>query len=119
MLQAEQYYSVIANMRGDGPEAVAEKLLTCEALKGLQGPTISQVYTLNGNGSAAQRGFYAASICVSKKRLYAAVKELQKLGGSGVLVQPMTYIFDEEPRRWTDLLSRLNMSHTDVFTSAE
>lgn len=46
-----------------------------------------------------QHGFYAATICVPKKRLYAAVKELQGLGGSGVLVQPMTYIFDEEPQR--------------------
>ncbi len=31
------------------------------------------------------------------------------MGGSGVLVQPMTYIFDEEPERWTNLLQQLQV----------
>ena len=30
-----------------------------------------------------------------------------QIGGSGVLVQPMTYIFDEEPVRWRRLLDML------------
>lgn len=30
-----------------------------------------------------------------------------QIGGSGVLVQPMTYIFDEEPLRWQRLLENL------------
>ena len=30
-------------------------------------------------------------------------------GGSGVLVQPMTYIFDEEPARWRQLLDTLGL----------
>lgn len=33
-----------------------------------------------------------------------------QIGGSGVLVQPMTYIFDEEPARWRNLLDSLNVS---------
>ncbi len=32
-----------------------------------------------------------------------------QLGGSGVLVQPMTYIFDEEPERWAKLLGTLGL----------
>lgn len=32
---------------------------------------------------------------------------LLQIGGSGVLVQPMTYIFDEEPLRWQRLLENL------------
>jgi hypothetical protein len=32
-----------------------------------------------------------------------------QLGGSGVLVQPMTYIFDEEPARWRQLLDKLGL----------
>ncbi len=35
-LKAEQFYSVIANMRGDSPEAVAEVLLQAPGLQGLQ-----------------------------------------------------------------------------------
>lgn len=37
-----------------------------------------------------------------------------QLGGSGVLVQPMTYIFDEEPQRWRDLLQRLGLDEAAV-----
>lgn len=33
-----------------------------------------------------------------------------QVGGSGVLVQPMTYIFDEEPARWKQLLENLGVS---------
>ena len=50
---------------------------------------------------------YAACICVRKKDLYESVKALRTLGGSGVLVSPMTYIFDEEPRRWPELLREI------------
>lgn len=76
-----------------------------------QGPTISNVYTGNTN---RQLGYYAATVCVNKKKLYGAVKALQRLGGSGVLVQPMTYIFDEEPQRWVKLLETLGLNPADV-----
>lgn len=72
--------AVIANMRGESAEAVATRLLQDDGLQGLQGPTISPVYTMNGDGTAAQHGFYAATICVPKKKLYASVKALQKVG---------------------------------------
>ncbi|WIA42327.1 hypothetical protein OEZ86_008340 [Tetradesmus obliquus] len=110
-LKAEQFYSVIANMRGESPEAVATLLMQQEGLRGLQGPTISPVYSLDGSasGAAAKHGFYACVICVAKKNLYPSVKALQKIGGSGVLVQPMTYIFDEEPLRWQRLLAQLGI----------
>ncbi|WIA21875.1 hypothetical protein OEZ85_004251 [Tetradesmus obliquus] len=102
---------LIANMRGESPEAVATLLMQQEGLRGLQGPTISPVYSLDGSasGEAAKHGFYACVICVAKKNLYPSVKALQKIGGSGVLVQPMTYIFDEEPLRWQRLLAQLGI----------
>jgi len=118
-LKAEEFYSVIANMRGESPEAVATMLINAPGLQGLQGPTIASVYNMENGGSAAQHGFYAATICVRKKQLYTAVKSLQRLGGSGVLVQPMTYIFDEEPRRWKELLARLGLEEKDVFLNGQ
>ncbi|GIL76704.1 hypothetical protein Vretimale_8824 [Volvox reticuliferus] len=108
-LKAAQYYSVIANMRGESPEQVADLLLQAPGLQGLQGPTICNVYNRTPEATNAEHHFYAATICVRKKQLYSAVKALQKLGGSGVLVQPMTYIFDEEPERWTKLLISLGL----------
>lgn len=35
-LKADKYYSVVANMRGTSPEDVATKIMSCEALRGLQ-----------------------------------------------------------------------------------
>ncbi|GAB4823406.1 hypothetical protein N2152v2_010452 [Parachlorella kessleri] len=110
-LTAEQFYSVIANMRGSSAEEVSARLLQNSLLRGLQGPTISPIYVLNGDGTAAEHHYFAAVICVQKKQLYAAVKELRKIGGSGVLVQPMTYIFNEEPERWTQVLQQLGIDN--------
>lgn len=107
-LTAEQYFSVIANFVGQSPEAIASKLLTAPGLQGLAGPTISPVYTRGADGSPAA-GTYAAVICVRKTEVYDAVKTIRSVGGSGVLVQPMTYIFDEEPARWKRLLKELGM----------
>ena len=39
----------------------------------------------------------------------AAPLRARQVGGSGVLVQPMTYIFDEEPKRWRALLNELGV----------
>ncbi|MEW5298460.1 MAG: hypothetical protein WDW36_001582 [Sanguina aurantia] len=109
-LKAEQYYSVVANMRGGSAEEVATLLLSAPGLQGLQGPTISPVFNMDkSTDTGISHGFYAATICVKKKALYASVKVLQKLGGSGVLVMPMTYIFDEEPARWRALLLSLGL----------
>jgi len=112
-LKAEEYYSVIANMRGNSPEEVAALLMAQPGLQGLQGPTISPVYGPADGKGGVGHGFYACVICVSKKNLYPSVKAIQKIGGSGVLVQPMTYIFDEEPLRWQRLLENLGIQDVD------
>ncbi|RMZ55983.1 hypothetical protein APUTEX25_004407 [Auxenochlorella protothecoides] len=113
-LVADSYYSVVANMRGESAEAVAALLLGSKLLGGLEGPTISPVLTRGADGGPAQHGFYAAQVCVPKSLLYPAVKEIRKLGGSGVLVLPIMYIFDEEPHRWRALLDTLGLSRGDV-----
>ena len=59
---------------------------------------------------------HAACICVHKTKLYDTVKVLRQMGGSGVLVSPMTYIFDEEPQRWTQLLEQLELKSDPLKT---
>ena len=119
-LKADKYYSVVANMRGATSRAVADRILACDGLRGLEGPTVSPVFAPRRGGGGAPApaspgdegndGLGAAVICVPKRRLYDCVKELRSIGGSGVLVQPMTYIFDEEPARWRALLEALGKS---------
>ena len=79
-LSANEFYSLVANMRGESEAQVAELLLSSELLGGLQGPTISPVITRGPDGrGAVQHGFYAAQVCVPKKQLYPAIKEIRKV----------------------------------------
>lgn len=69
-------------MRGSSAEEVAGKLLASERLRGLQGPTISPVFTppADGNGAAAASpDLFGATVCIPKKQLYASVIELRKV----------------------------------------
>ncbi|KAI7752918.1 hypothetical protein M8C21_000077, partial [Ambrosia artemisiifolia] len=106
-LKALDQFTVVANMRGTSEEEVAERILSQPSLSGLQGPTISPVFRkVDG---AVTPDFYAIVICVPKKKLYKSVQQLRAIGGSGVLVSPLTYIFDEETPRWNELLSKLGL----------
>ncbi|CAH1450652.1 unnamed protein product [Lactuca virosa] len=100
-IRALDQYTVVANMRGYNEKEIAERLLTLPLLSGLQGPTVSPVFGFTN--------YYAIVICVPKKLLYKSVQQLRAIGGSGVLVSPLTYIFDEETPRWRELLLKLEL----------
>ncbi|KAM1210586.1 hypothetical protein ACFX13_002470 [Malus domestica] len=106
-LRAQGQFMVTANMRGNSAAEVAERVLSQPSLSGLQGPTISPVFCKRGGQIAAD--YYAIVICVPKKALYKSVQQLRAIGGSGVLISPLTYIFDEETPRWRELLTKLGL----------
>ncbi|PKI74870.1 hypothetical protein CRG98_004642 [Punica granatum] len=106
-LRAAGQFTVVANMRGSSAEEVATRLLSQPSLSGLQGPTVSPVYCKRDGKVVAD--YYAMVICVPKKALYKSVQQLRAIGGSDVLVSPLTYIFDEEPPRWRELLRKLGL----------
>lgn len=101
-LRAKENLLVIANMRGEGPEAIARKLFTQTSVGGLQGPTISPIVTRESS-----RGWHSITIVVRRDQLPQAIGELRKIGGSGIIVSPVTYIFEEEPPRYTAMLAAL------------
>ncbi|KAK9098383.1 hypothetical protein Syun_025428 [Stephania yunnanensis] len=108
----QQHFSLLrcqvtANMKGRSAEEVAERILSQPSLSGLQGPTISPVFSKRDGKVIVD--YYAIVICVPKKDLYTSVQQLRGIGGSGVLVSPLTYIFDAEPPRWADFLMRLGL----------
>jgi len=102
-LRAEAHYMLFANMRGESAEAIARRLFTQTDLGGLQGPTISRVYVREEDP-----GWFAIHIIVRKDRLNEAIQQLRTIGGSGVVVAPVTYIFEEEPLRWQRVLEQLS-----------
>lgn len=86
-LKAQQYFSVVTNIFASTPEDAAQRLLSLDYLSGLEGPTVSPVFVRSpNNGSVeAQKGLHAAVICVEKKNLYKAVKELRSVRDFGIL----------------------------------
>jgi ATP phosphoribosyltransferase len=89
-------------MRGDTPEAIAQQMFTHTTVGGLQGPTISPVIVRAGGGR-----WFSVTVVVRRDRLSQAVSELRQIGGSGIIVSPITYIFEEEPPRYTAMLAAL------------
>lgn len=104
-LRAQGSYSITVNMRGDSPETIARKVFEQATIGGLQGPTIAPVVARENlrNGT----NWYAINIIVQKDQLFEAVAELRSIGGSGVIVTPCAYIFEEEPTRYRAMLNAL------------
>ena len=100
-LRAKNYVSVFINMRGENPKSIAEKMFTKKYLKGLQGPTISPVVSSEGGS------WFAVHIIVEKRKLTKTIRALREIGGSGVVVSPTLFIFEEEPKRYRELLKNL------------
>jgi ATP phosphoribosyltransferase len=116
-LRAVNHVLVVANMRGESPQAIAQRMFTQEMLSGLQGPTIAPVVVQDSRAMAndAQHNrvdhptyaWHAVQVVVPRDRLFQAVTELRAIGGSGVVVTPVTYIFEEEPARYRAMMEAL------------
>ena len=89
-LRAQSYVSVHANMRGC-PDDVTKQLID----EGLQGPTVSAI--------GGTTDWFAIHIVVEKRQLSETIDRIRMAGGSGVVVSPVLYIFEEEPERFSRL----------------
>jgi ATP phosphoribosyltransferase len=106
--QARGLLSVVANVRGPSPEAVAQHIWSQPALAGLQGPTVSAVYGSPGSADS----WYAVTVVVPTDRLLSAVEHFRQSGGSGITAIPARYVFDRQCRSYTALLQRLKRPAT-------
>ncbi len=102
-LRARDNLSVAANIRGESGEAIASRLFNETSAGGLQGPTISRVFVRDGNPN-----WYAIHLIVRRENLFKVISDLRSIGGSGVVVSPVSYIFEEEPPRYTAMLKALS-----------
>jgi ATP phosphoribosyltransferase len=105
-LRAEGCYTVTANVRGESPQAIAKLMLDHPHIRGLQGPTISPVVPHNGT-TQSMVNWYAINIIIQKQNLGQAIRELRAIGGSGVIVTEVKYIFEEEPVRYKKMVETL------------
>ena len=101
-MRASENLAIFANRRGASPEAIAALIFEQPTIAGLQGPTVSRVVV-----RSMDPNWYAVNIIVPRSRIFQAISELRAIGGSGVVVMPVTYIFEEEPPRYMAMLQAL------------
>ena len=103
--RARGSFMITANMRGESADGIARRMFETTSLGGLQGPTVAPVIVRDH--LRADTNWYAVNIIVRQERLFEAVGELRAIGGSGVVVVPCAYIFEEEPVRYRTMLDAL------------
>ena len=108
-LRAEGRLSIFANIRGKSPQAIAQKMFVQQTIGGLQGPTISSMVVRDGDPN-----WHAVHIIVRRDQLFQAIAELRTIGASGVVVTPVTYIFEEEPARCRAMMESLQEREQEV-----
>jgi len=104
-MRARGQYLVFANIRGQSEAEIAALIAGQPDLEGLQGPTIAPILSISGRG-----GWWAINLVISSARLYPAIEEIRAIGGSGVVVTPARYIFEERPARYERSLLDLRMA---------
>jgi ATP phosphoribosyltransferase len=107
-LRGKQNLAVFANVRGSSEEHVAQNIFQHEVIAGLQGPTISRILT------RGKDDFFAIHIVVKKEQLPQAIREIREIGGSGVVVSPVNFIFDEQPQEIVNMLAALEISDETI-----
>ncbi len=100
-LRAENYFMIIANIRGKSYEDVAYMMHVQTSLGGLQGPTIAPIYPnpLTTARTKTDEHWFGITLMVKRSELTHAVEQLRGVGGSGVIVTPVSYVFEEQPSR--------------------
>ncbi|MBM2827197.1 MAG: phosphoribosyltransferase [Dehalococcoidia bacterium] len=105
-LRAGGYYSISANIRGSSPDAVARYIMDCPQVAGLEGPTVSKVYSR----SLADDDWYAVTVVVRVEDLLKAVVHIRQMGGNGITVSSPNYVFNEESTAYARLVRALEVS---------
>ena len=100
-LRGKQNLAVFANVRANSEEEISEKIFKQAVIGGLQGPTVSRILTRDNEN------FYAIHVVVRKDELHTAIGELREIGGSGVVVSPVNYIFEEQPLEILNMITEL------------
>ena len=100
--RAKGYYNVVANLYGKSEADVAKKIISKPSASGLQGPTISRVYSKDGDSN-----WYSVSVMVPKAKLMEAVGHFHEAGAKGLAVLPTQYVFEGESPAYRRLVGQL------------
>ena len=89
-------------MRGSSAETIADKIFSQPTMVVYRDQRFHKVIVRDKDPN-----WFAVNVIVRKNDLFKAITELRGIGGSGVVVQPVSYIFEEEPPRYIAMLKAL------------
>jgi ATP phosphoribosyltransferase len=93
-LNADDNYSVTANVQGESEKSVVAAVLQHPEITGLQGPTVSRVYSKDGQPTT----WHAVTVVVQRSNLIKAIDDFRAVGASGITASPASYVFrDRSP----------------------
>lgn len=101
-LRSRSYRRVTANVKGDSEGDIAEMILASPDLSGMAGPTVSRVYTSDGNR------WFAVQIVTRKQDVLRVVDHLRQLGGTGTAVSDLQFLYHSECSLYKRLVDNLD-----------
>jgi len=99
------FYSLTANVAGEGVETVGRRVSERLELAGLQGPTIAPVWSKYAGEGAAQ--WYAVNVVVPQNELLPAVEHLRNIGAVSISTVQVQHVFKAESEAYVRLLAAL------------
>ena len=106
-LDGKNAFTLTANVRGGSEAEVARLVLDKSELAGIEGPSVSKLYSKSADGLTS---WYAISVTVQSESLLSAVDHFRSIGASSVIARPASYVFLEASRSYTNLLHTLGLS---------
>lgn len=103
-LQGRNYYQVTVNIRGESAEEVARLVAANPITRGLQGPTVSPIYSASGD---EDQTWFTITIIIAGQHLLNAVEHLRQIGGTQSVVVPVRYVFLEQASTYAQLVNQL------------
>jgi len=114
-LNAKKYWLITANLEIDGTgkskgteerlrQYLREDLNATElGLLGQKGPTIARVMQLGEEEDEGRAEIYSVSVQVDSENLESVITILRNKSGGDILVTPVSFVYDQEPRAYARL----------------
>jgi ATP phosphoribosyltransferase len=100
--RARSYLQVTANVPGQSVEEVGRRIAARPDLAGLQGPTIAPLWSSSANDT---QSWFMVTVVVPQERMLALVEHLRALGGSGMAVVQVQYVFEAHSEAFAQVLA--------------
>ena len=101
-LRSRSFRRVTANVKGKSEGEIAELILATPELSGMRGPTVSKVFTTDGNQ------WFSVQIVTGKNDALRVVDHLRSLGGTGTAVTDLQFLYRQECELFKTLVASLD-----------